>query len=44
VPEDLIYGASYLGIARTDDIVMIQFPLVLVAPEGWPFGNGRHST
>ena len=26
-PEDLIYDASYLGIARTDDIVMIQITL-----------------
>ena len=26
-PEDLIYDASYLGIARTDDIVMIQIVL-----------------
>jgi 4-oxalocrotonate tautomerase len=27
VPEDLIYDASYLGIARTDDIVMVQITL-----------------
>jgi 4-oxalocrotonate tautomerase len=27
MPEDLIYDASYLGIARTDDIVMIQIVL-----------------
>ena len=26
-PEDLIYDANYLGIARTDDIVMIQIVL-----------------
>jgi phenylpyruvate tautomerase PptA (4-oxalocrotonate tautomerase family) len=26
-PEDLIYDASYLGIARSDDIVMIQIVL-----------------
>ena len=26
-PEDLIYDASYLGITRTDDIVMIQIAL-----------------
>lgn len=23
-PEDLIYGAHYLGVARSDDIVMVQ--------------------
>jgi 4-oxalocrotonate tautomerase len=27
MPEDLIYDASYLGIARTDDIVVIQIVL-----------------
>ncbi len=26
-PENLIYDASYLGIARSDDIVMIQIVL-----------------
>jgi len=26
-PEDLIYDASYLGITRTDDIVMVQITL-----------------
>ena len=26
-PEDLIYDAGYLGIARTDDIVMVQIAL-----------------
>jgi len=38
-PVDLIYDATYLGVKRSDDIVMIQ--LVSVAPKDWSFGDGK---